>query len=415
MTHRVAGIDVHKRMLAVVVTDVAEANSEFHFERKKFPAGAEGLRQLREWLGIFQVKEAVMESTAQYWKPVWHELEATCHLELAQAQSNRGPRGRKSDYQDAERLVRRYVAGELILSYVPDPEQRLWRTVSRAKQNVTRDNVRLQNRLEALLEEMRIKLSSVISDTLGVSGKRILNAVAEGETDPSQLAAMAEPEVRATPEQLCDALRAASSIHPTHRYLLKQYLERIRLNDRHIEELDQQLAACLKEHEAAVVRLSHVPGLGVDSAQQIVAEIGPTAAVFPSAAQLCSWVGTCPGREESAEESKSNRSPKGNRSLRRILNQAANAAVKTKGSLFQALYRRIRGRDQKKHNLAIWAVANRLCRIVWKILHQGVRYEERASQPNRKAIKDRARRLIRELRRLGYNVNATSSEAEGLA
>ena len=170
-----------------------------------------------------------------------------------------------------------------------------------------------------------------------------------------------------------------------------------------------------KEHEAAVVRLSHVPGLGVDSAQQIVAEIGPTAAVFPSAAQLCSWVGTCPGREESAEESKSNRSPKGNRSLRRILDQAANAAVKTKDPLFQALYRRIRGRDQKKHNLAISAVANRLCRIVWKILHQGVPYEERASQSNRKAIKDRARRLIRELRRLGYSINATSSEAEGLA
>ena len=106
MTHRVAGIDVHKKMLAVVVTDVAEGNSEFHFERKKFPAGTEGLRQLREWLGVFQVKEAVMESTAQYWRPVWHELEATCHLELAQAQSNRGPRGRKSDYQDAERLVR---------------------------------------------------------------------------------------------------------------------------------------------------------------------------------------------------------------------------------------------------------------------------------------------------------------------
>ena len=129
MTHRVAEIDVHKRMLAVVVTDIAEA-SEFHFERKKFPAGAEGLRQLRESLGVFQVKEVVMESTARYWRPVWHELEATCHLELAQSQSNRGPRGRKSDYQDAERLVRRYIAGELILSYVPDPEQRLWRTVS---------------------------------------------------------------------------------------------------------------------------------------------------------------------------------------------------------------------------------------------------------------------------------------------
>jgi transposase len=403
-THRIAGIDVHKKMLAVVVADAAAEG--LRFERRKFPAGAEGLRLLSEWLAALEVKEAVMESTAQYWRPVWHALEPQCHLELAQAQSNRGRRGRKSDFPDAERLVRRYVADELILSFVPDPEQRQWRALARTKQAITRDNVRLRNRLEPLLEEVRIKLSSVISDLLGVSGMRILTALAEGETEPAKLAALAEPEVRATQEQLCEALSAAASVPPSYRLLLQQYLERIRLNDAHCGALDRELAECLKDHAGAVSRLAEVPGLGTDSSQQIIAEVGPKAGVFPSAEQMCSWVGSCPGKEESAEQSKSDRSPKGNRPMRRILNQAANAAIQTQGTVYEALYRRIRGRDPKRHALAVWAVANRLCRVVWKILHDGVRYEERGNRPNPKAVRQRARRLVRELRNLGYDVSA---------
>jgi len=225
MTHRIAGIDVHKRMLAVVVTDAAE--EELRFERRKFLTTAEDLRQLAAWLAALDIQVAIMESTAQYWKPVWQALEPQCHLELAQAQSNRGPRGRKSDFADSERLVRRYLADELILSFVPDTQQRLWRALSRTKQSLTRDRTRLQNRLEGLLEEMRIKLSSIVSDLLGVSARRILTALAEGQTDPAQLAALAEVELRATPEQLCDAFSAAPRIDPGYRQLLQQYLEHI--------------------------------------------------------------------------------------------------------------------------------------------------------------------------------------------
>jgi transposase len=143
MSHRIAGIDVHKKMLAVVVADSARAG-ELHFERRKFLSGPGELRKLAQWLDQLQVQEAVMESTAQYWQPVWQALEGQCHLELAQAQSNRGPRGRKSDFRDAERLVRRYMADELILSFVPDPEQRLWRTLARTKQQLTHDKARLR-------------------------------------------------------------------------------------------------------------------------------------------------------------------------------------------------------------------------------------------------------------------------------
>ena len=197
-THRIAGIDVHKKMLAVVVLDAAE-EGEWRLHRRKFLTTGEDLDALAVWLASLEVREVVMESTAQYWKPVWRVLEPQCHMELAQAQSNRGPRGRKNDFADAERLVRRYVAEELILSFVPDPQQRLWRALSRTKQTLTRDRVRLQNRVEGLLEEMCLKLSSVVSDLLGVSARRMLTALSEGETDPAKLAAMAEPGLRAPP------------------------------------------------------------------------------------------------------------------------------------------------------------------------------------------------------------------------
>jgi len=399
--YKVAGIDVHKSMLAVVIADVAR-EGEFQFERRKFGATESELRQLAMWLTEHRVREAVMESTAQYWKPVWQQLEGQCELYLAQAHSNRAPRGRKRDFADAERLLRRHVAGELILSFVPGPEQRLWRTMTRSKLQLTRDRVRIHNQLESLLEDARIKLSSCVSDLLGLSSRRMLKALAEGETSAARLAAMADPKLRATPERLQDALHAAATVSVLHRQILGLFLARLELIEDQMEILDKSIGEALHGYHDAVLRLAEVPGYGIDSAQQVIAEIGPAAATFPSAAQLSSWVGTCPGREESAEVSRNNRSPKGNRMMRRVLNQVANAAVKTKGSVFQAVYRRLLTR--LGHNKAIWAIAHRLCRLTWKILHQGVRYIEQGNRPNPKAVKTRMNKLIRELRSLGYQV-----------
>src|SRR6266446_10772214 len=205
-----------KKMLAVVVSDV-EIESEYQFERRMISSSPEQLRSLAAWLLEKEAEEVVMESTAQYWKPVWAALErywkpiretregarrkpGTLHLALAQ--SNRGRQGRKRDFPDAERLVKRLVARELTLSFVPDAEQRLWRTVTRRKYQLTRDRVRLQNQLESFLEEAHIKLSSLVSDLLGLSARRMLKALAEGETNPAALAALADERLRATPEQL---------------------------------------------------------------------------------------------------------------------------------------------------------------------------------------------------------------------
>src|SRR2546426_840095 len=335
MAYRIAGIDVHKKKLAVVVVDV-EVDDEYQFERRWFGSNPEQLQRLAEWLIEQRVEEGGMESTAQYWKPLWSALERywkpSCQnregagkmsgtLHLAQALSNRGRRGRKKDFRDAERLVKRLVSQELILSFVPDTQQRLWRTLTRTRYQRTRDKVRLQNQLEALLEEAHIKLSSLVSDLLGVSARRMLHALAEGETD---------------------------------------------------------------------------------SAQQIIAEVGAKAATFASAKNLVSWVGACPGEEESAGVNRSKRSPKGNRQMRRILNQAANAAVKHKGSIFEIVYRRLVLR--LGHNKTIGAIAHRLCQLIWIILHNGVRYEERGPSVCEKAKRARTSRMIRTLRTLGYRV-----------
>lgn len=400
-SYYVAGIDVHKSMLAVVITD-AGAEGEMVFERRKFGALASDLRELQAWLTEHEVREVVMESTAQYWKPVWRQLEGSCRLHLAQAQSNRAPRGRKGDFRDAERLARRHVAGELILSFVPDPEQRLWRTLTRTKYQLTRDRVRLHSQLECLLEDARIKLGTCVSDLLGVSSRRILEGLAEGQTDPQALAALVEPDLKATPEQLANALSAAPDLSILHRQILRLFLERVNLIERQMAGLHQAAATALQAHQAAVVRLSAVPGLGVDSAQQVIAEVGPAAATCASPQELASWVGVCPGREESAEVSKSNRSPKGNRTMRRVLNQAANAARKTKGSIFQILYRRWLPR--LGHKRAIWALAHRLCRLTWIILHRGEEYIEYGKERDALASERRAALLARQLRRLGYQV-----------
>jgi transposase len=354
MPYRIAGIDVHKKMLAVVVSDV-EVDGEYEFERRLFGSSPERLRALAEWFLEQEVEEVVMESTAQYWKPVWETLERywkplrqkregagpmSGTLHLAQAQSNRGPQGRKKDFPDAERLVKRLVARELTLSFVPDVEQRLWRTVTRRKYQLTRNRVQLQNRLESLLEEAHIKLSSFVSDLLGASARRMLKALADGETNPATLASLADRRLRATQEQLHDALGACMELNPVYRRLLKMMLEELRLIEEQIGQLDQEMASLLSQHQDAVKRLTEVPGLGVDSAQQIIAEVGATAATFPSEKNLSSWVGVCPGDNESAGVNYGHRSPKGNRNMRRLLNQSANAAVKAKGTIFEVVYRR---------------------------------------------------------------------------
>ena len=427
MKYQVAAIDVHKKMLAVVVADVA-GEGEYQFERRKFGTTPEQLHVLAQRMIQQEVEEIVMESTAQYWKPVWGALERlwkparqqregatkmSGKLHLCQAKSNRGQRGRKSDFLDAERLVKRLVAQKLVLSLVPDAEQRLWRTVTRRKYQLTRDKVRLHNQLESLLEEAHIKLSSFVSDLLGLSARRMLKALVEGATDPAAIAALADGRLRATPAQLRDALGASTQLHGVYRRLLKMMLEDLKQLEEQMEQLDGEMATLLEDHQEVVQRLAEVPGLGVSSAVQIIAEVRPQAEVFNSAKELSSWVGVCPGSEESAGESQSTRSPKGNRNMRRLLNQAAQAAVKMKGSIFEITSRKLVPRLGYK--AAIWAIAHRLCRLLWILLRKGVRYQEHGPAVSAKSQRARTTKMIKELRKVGYRIESGPLPAGAVA
>jgi transposase len=388
----------------VVVTDAS--TEDLCFERFRCGTGAVERELLLAWLQKHEVQELVMESTAQYWKPIWMELEphfGPGKLHLAQAHSNRAPQGRKHDFADAQRLTRRLLAGELILSFVPDAEQRGWRTMTRARVQLVSDRVRLQNQLEALLEEMRIKLSSVVSELLGLSARRILRALADGESDPVRLAELGDFRLKCSQEELADALRG--HVAPMHRQLLVLFLERLDMLDHQIHSLERMAAAAMKPYQDAVIRLAGVPGFGAESAQQILAEVGPEARSFDSPDQFASWVGCCPGRSESAENNRSSRCPKGNRFVRRILTQAAQAAVKKKGSFWQRTFRR--WLPKLGYPRAIWAIAHKLCRLVWKVLHEGVPYVEQGHESSPKAKQQKAQKLIRALRRMGFAVQVS--------
>jgi transposase len=423
MSYVKAAIDVHKRMLAVVLADVA-VEGKFEFERRKFGATPGQLEQLAEWFVERGVEEVVMESTAQYWRPVWAALERywkpVCQkregagpqsgsLHLCQAKSNKGPKGRKNDYRDGERMLKRLEAEELILSFVPDPDQRLLRTVTRRKHQLTRAKVGFRNQLESLLEQGHIKLSSFVSDLLGVSARRMLEALAKGETDAAALAALADHRLRATPEQLRDALGACAQLNEVFRRLIQMALDELEVIESHIAKLDKEAMELMKGREEVVERVAEIPGLGVDSALQVIAEVGHDAAAFRSDKALSSWVGVCPGDEESAGESQSRSSPKGNRHMRRLLNQAAQSAVKVKGSIFEITFHRLL--PNLGYKKAIWAIAHRLCRVVWILLHRGVSYEERGPAVSAKSQRAREARMIRELKKRGYRVEREPASA----
>jgi transposase len=399
----VAAIDVHKKVLMVVLLTPDGSI----LERRRFATIPTDLSHLAAWLQSAGVVDVVMESTAQYWKPVWRELEPHFRLHLAQAQSNKAPHGRKHDFKDALRLGRRFLASELILSFVPEPVQRSWRKLTRGRVQLVRDRVRLQNQVEALLEEASIKLSSVISDLFGQTGRRILHALAEGETDPQALAALGDRRLRCTREQLQQAL--SGRISSEDQQILRFWLERLALLDRQISEMETVTAAAMGEHQDAVARLIEVPGISLNTALGIVAEVGARAATFATAGALASWVGVCPGQNVSAGVSHGESSPKGNRHLRNLLVQAAQAAVRTKGSYFQSQFRRWIPR--LGYTKAIWAIAHRLCRILWKMLHDGVRYIEHGHIIDPRTKQHLAQKHLRALRQLGYEVSLADQAA----
>jgi transposase len=399
----VAGIDVHKMMLAVVVARPGQSETEY--VSRKFGAGRWQLKELLDWLLELGVARVAMESTAQYWKPVWYVLEPFFQLVLAQPRSTAAPRGRKMDFADARRIVRRLLADDLTISFVPEAEQRRWRLLTRARTAAMQQIIRLRNQIEALLEESQLKISGLLSDLLGLSGWRMLQALARGESDPDVLAKLAHEHVRASQEQLREALDGR--MDSSHRLLLRHSLDQIEQLRKQAEELDQETARLFEQHQDAIRRLCAVPGISLTAAFQVVAEVGPLAKTFSSPGKLASWAGLCPGREESAGVSVSNRCARGNRTLKRVLTQCAWAAVRNKKSQFYRLFQRWRGVLGPRK--AIIAVAHRILIVIWKLLHEGETYTDAGCQLTPETIRRRMLKCVKGLEALGFRVTVTQS------
>jgi transposase len=396
-----AGIDVHKKMLAVVIR--RQSGERVEYTKRKFGTTRAEIQHLEAWLQSQGVSEVVMESTAQYWRPVWYGLEAQFRLHLTHPLKTRAPRGRKSDFRDAQRLVDRWSSGDLEDSFVPGAEQRSWRWLTRTRVQLRKKLGVIHNHVEGLLEQGGIKLAAVVSDLFGVSGWAMLEHIAQGVTDVEVLTKEARGVLRRKDPELKEAL--AGQLEPVYRLLLKQHLEQVRLLRWQVEEINQALAQAMQEHVRALQRLTKIPGVDLYAAQELLSEIGPKAAAFASAEQFASWVGVCPGSQESAGVNYSRRSAKGNRYLRRLLCQIAWAAIHTKDTFFAGLFARLKPRVEGKG--AAWAVAHRISKIVWLLLHQEVEYQEKGSAPpNERTLVRKFKRMLKQFGQLGLDVRA---------
>lgn len=397
----VAGIDVHKKILALVIR--RQVGEQVEYEKRKFGTTRSEIEHLAAWLRQHGVSEVVMESTAQYWRPVWYGLEPHFKLHLTHPLKTRAPRGRKRDFRDAQRLADRWCAGDLEESFIPGAEQRSWRWLTRSRVQLKRMVGVIRNQVEGLLEQGGIKLTAVASDPFGVSGWAMLELIARGETNVEVLAGQARGSLRKKAAQLKQAL--AGKLEPVYRLLLQQKMDQVKLLRQQMAELDEALALAMKNHVATLHRLSKVPGVNLHAAQELLAEIGPDAAAFPSAAQFASWVGICPGSQESAGICYSHRSAKGNRYLRRILSQVAWAAIHTKDTFFAGLFQRLQPRVEAKG--AAWAVAHRMGKLIWLMLNTGAEYIEKGTAPiNPRTLRRKFRRIVREFGRQGIDAKA---------
>jgi transposase len=342
-----------------------------------------------------------MEATGVYWKPVWHVLEGAFELILANAAQVRNLPGRKTDVNDAMWLADLLAHGLIRGSFVPPTVNQDIRVLTRTRKQLVRERVSHVQRIQKVLEDANIKLSSVLSDIMGASGRAILTAISKGEAEPEKLAELAHPRARANHEELTEALRGYVRDH--HRFMLKLHLEQIHSFDESIRAIDEEVGRTLAPFHHAVELLVTMPGVGETTAQVIVAEVGTDRSRFPSSAHLVSWAGLCPRSDESAGKRRSTRTRKGSPWLKPMLVQAAWAAIRVKDTYLRAQYYRIRARRGPKK--AIVAVAASMLTAVYHMMTRGQPYKDLgADHFDKLNTHKRAQRLMRRLRDRGYDV-----------
>jgi transposase len=396
---RCAGLDVHQKTV-VACARLAVAGAVTH-EVRTFGTTTRALLALAEWLAERRVTHVAMESTGVFWKPVWHVLDGQFELVLANARHLRHIPGRKSDVNDATWIADLLAHGLIRSSFVPPAAIHELRDLTRTRKQLVREIAQHTLRLQKILEDANLKLTTVISDILGVSGRAILEALIAGEQDPERLVDLTQGRLKAARPALVDALHGAVTHH--HRFMLKLHLAQIDALETAVRELEARLGHALAPFQAAVQRLITMPGVSHTVARVIVAEVGLDMTRFPTAGHLVSWAGLCPRLHESAGKRLSTRTRPGAPWLKTTLVQAAWAAVRAKQTYLRAQFLRLKSRRGPKK--AILAVAASMLTASYHILKNGVAYRDLgADHFDRRDKAKLARRLIRRLHDLGLSV-----------
>jgi transposase len=400
MYPRCAGLDVHKETVVACVR-LAAGNEASHLVRT-FATTTAGLIELSEWLEENDCTHVAMEATGVYWKPVWQVLgDNSFELVLANAAHVKNVPGRKTDVNDATWLAELLAHGLVRASFVPEPAIQELRGLLRTRKQLVREKASHVQRVQKTLEEANIKIESVLSDVMGRSGRAIIQALIDGETDPAKLAALAHCKVRASAATLREALRGRIKRH--HRFLLQLHLQQINALEAGIAEIDREVDAGLACFRDAVERLSTIPGISQLAAQVIVSEIGTDMSRFATDAHLRSWAGLCPRNDESAGKRRSTRLRKGAPWLKTMLVQCAWAAARSKGTYLHAQFIRLRARRGPKK--AICAVAASILTAAYHMLKHGTFYSDLGSAHfDRRRPETQARRLIKRLAELGFSI-----------
>lgn len=398
---RCAGLDVHKKTVSVCIS-VCEANDVKQQQTRAFGTFTQDLLMLADWLKEWGVTHVAMEATGVYWRPVWAMLEGHVEQMLVNPQHIKAVPGRKTDTKDCEWIADLLQHGLLKGSFVPPTPIQDLRDLTRYRAELRQSQNRVANRIQKLLEQANVKLSSVASDTLGVSGRHMLEAITAGQDDPEQLAQLARGQLKKKIPQLQQAL--AGRVREHHRFLLAEYLEEWDVLEARIRRIESEIDKRVCPFESAVTLWQTVPGVDRVTACSLVAEIGVEIKQFPTAQHLASWAGLCPGNHESAGKRKSGKTRDGNKWLRRSLCQAAWAASRKKDCYLATQFKRLAARRGLKR--ALMAVAHTILIIGYYMLKTGASYRELGGSYLEQSHKDQLQRyFVKRLQRLGLRVN----------
>ena len=397
---RCCGLDVHKKSISACV--IIREHGKVEKLERRFGTFTHELEDMAEWLAEHHVSHVVMEATGVYWKPVWNVLEGSFDLMLVNPQHIKALTGKKCDRRDASHLADLLQHGLLQGSFIPSAEIRQLRDLTRNRARTVQEAARIKSRIQKILEEANVKLGSVATDVLGVSGRLMLNGLVTGERDAAKLAGLALGVLRKKHDQLVQALSGKVNDH--HRLMLGKLLRALKTRETEIAEDDGDIRRQIEPFRQAVLTWMQVPGIDEVTAWSLVAEMGPDMAPFETAEEAASWSCVCPGNNESAGKQRSGRTRKGNPWLRSAICEAAWGASRTKKSYFHAQYARICAR--RGPNRALMAVAHSMIVVGFCLIKYGLEFKDLGADFfDRRNREHATRRAVKRLNSLGYEVH----------